>query len=46
MIYPVDNAIQRLNNQGQKYNIYQLKIRLGILVLYNFVLHDGVALFR
>ena len=25
---------------------YQLKIRLGILVLYNFVLHDGVALFR
>ena len=25
---------------------YQLKIRLGILVLYNFILHDGVALFR
>ena len=34
------------NYDYQKYNVYQLKIGLGILSLYGFVLHDGAALFR
>ena len=29
MIYPEDSAIQRLNNQGQEYNLCSVSVPLG-----------------